>query len=217
MHVIAATLRCGSGFRGFTPLQPVLLAALLAVLLTVAALLVLHLSTSSERQSSPQEPEGSTPASSSQPAEEQLESPEAEQPPVDVKVEPGRVHARFCSSYKLEISSEDAVLSEGASKLANVTVELLSAFGRCASQPEASVEVAVEGGYLSITVRLPHPDPCAGVEVVGYEARESSLVVELRLTRVGEICAQCLGVVEAKLRVGPAVPAKYTICLKPSC
>ncbi|MEM2290769.1 MAG: hypothetical protein QW711_03955 [Candidatus Korarchaeum sp.] len=96
-------------------------------------------------------------------------------------------------------------------------VELLSSSGRCGYQEDPSLRVRVEGSFAYANYSLGHANPCGRFVLSSYEISGSKIRVNLRMVDIGEICVQCMGVIEAKLRIGPLAEGSYELCVNGLC
>lgn len=96
-------------------------------------------------------------------------------------------------------------------------VELISSTGRCGYQEEPSLDVEVDGSFAIATFRLGHANPCGRFVLSGYSIEGNRVEVKLSVIDTSEICVQCMGVIEAKLRIGPLSPGSYELCINNLC
>jgi len=87
-----------------------------------------------------------------------------------------------------------------------VSVTILDSRGRCGEGEPAVRLLESEGGYIVVGFEEPVANPChrhviREVEVVPGEP--SKIIVKLKLEKTSEVCVQCLGIVETRLRIGP--------------
>lgn len=96
-------------------------------------------------------------------------------------------------------------------------VELISSHGKCGYQEEPSLEVKVEGGFATATYRTGHANPCGRFTLSGYNLSGKRIEVRLSLVDTASICIQCVGLIEAELRIGPLTPGSYELCVNGLC
>ncbi|RDD53014.1 MAG: hypothetical protein BA066_06630 [Candidatus Korarchaeota archaeon NZ13-K] len=118
---------------------------------------------------------------------------------------------------------EEVVRFIGGEALGKVTtsselkVELLSSSGRCGHQEEPSLKIDVEGSFAYATYSSGHANPCGRFVLSGYNISGGRINIYLRILDKGEICIQCLGILEAKLRIGPLPEGRYELCINNLC
>ncbi|MCS7103561.1 MAG: hypothetical protein NZ992_06750 [Candidatus Korarchaeum sp.] len=96
-------------------------------------------------------------------------------------------------------------------------VELISSSGRCGYQEEPSLIVKVEGNFAYANYSLSYANPCGRLVLSGYEMHGNRISVSLRIVDTSEICVQCIGVLEAELKIGPLQEGSYELCINKLC
>ena len=88
---------------------------------------------------------------------------------------------------------------------AGISVSILDSRGRCGEGEPAVKLLESEGEYVVVGFEEPVANPCyrhviEEVEVIQGEPLR--IIVKLRLEKTSEVCIQCLGLVETRLRIG---------------
>jgi len=96
-----------------------------------------------------------------------------------------------------------AVLLPGAGEVSAV---VLNSTGRCGGGEPELVLLGFDGQYAVIRFLEPTSNPCYRhvVESVRIlQTEPATIIVKLRTEKTSEVCIQCTGIVETRLRLGP--------------
>ena len=87
-----------------------------------------------------------------------------------------------------------------------VSVVVLNSTGRCGGGESELVLLSFDGQYAVIRFIEPTSNPCYRhvVESVRIlQTEPATIIVKLRTEKTSEVCIQCTGIVETRLRLGP--------------
>lgn len=145
--------------------------------------------------------------------------PQAEPPP-QVNCSQTTPPTRICKSLALKVTLKKSDLAEPEQDAFSekVTLQVVGVKGTCAAAPEVSVRARIEGGNLIVSVSVPSPTPCHGLEVTRVTISKNSIEAELQLREPDGFCVQCVAFLEAEIKLGPVPPGTYSVCIAPqSC
>ncbi len=98
-----------------------------------------------------------------------------------------------------------------------VSVFLNSTSGGCGFLEGADLSLRAEGDRVIAVYRQGASNPCAQFYLKGYRISERFVTIELGVVSTSEFCVECLGVLTAKMTIGPLSPGTYRICVDEAC
>jgi len=87
-----------------------------------------------------------------------------------------------------------------------ISVSILESAGRCGAGSSELSLVRYDGEYVEVVFKEPANTPCYSHVIKGVKISRDlhpRIEISLELKKTSEVCIECLGIVETRLKIGP--------------